>query len=267
MALALEEQGVRPQLVIGTSVGAVNGAWLAGGGSAGELTDIWRSLTRNQLFPMRPLSGLRAFTGRADHFVPDSGLRRLLRRHLRFSRLEEAPTPFNVVAADVRSGDQVILTHGPAMDAVLASAALPGVFPPVESAGRPLIDGGVVNNTPITTAIEAGATEVWVLSTGYSCALPSAPTTAFAMAMHAVALLVQQRLVLETSTRDYPIPVHLIPPPCPITVTPVDFSQTAELIERSAAGTRQWLGNDCPHAMPLHVPHRHTDEASLPHMR
>jgi NTE family protein len=114
-----------------------------------------------------------------------------------------------------------------------------------------------VNNTPITHAIDSGATEVWVLSTGYSCGLAKAPRGAVAMAMHSVALLVQQRLVLETASRHYDVLVHLIPPPCPISVTPIDFSRTAQLIERAHAGTRQWLNNGCPHAMPLTLHHAH----------
>ncbi|MDH3706188.1 MAG: hypothetical protein OES57_08985 [Acidimicrobiia bacterium] len=98
---------------------------------------------------------------------------------------------------------------------------------------------------------------MWVLSTGYSCGLAEPPDSAFAMAMHAVALLVQQRLVLETSGRDYPVPVWLIPPPCPITVTPIDFSQTAELIDLAAAGTRQWLDNGMADALPMLALHQH----------
>ncbi len=251
MAKALEAEGVRPDLIIGTSVGAINGGWLAGGGGPGELDQIWRSLRRSDLFPMRPLHGLRAFTGRASNLVPNARLRRLLTSHLTFARLEDAAVPLVVVAADAQSGREVLLREGPAVDAILASSALPAVFPPVLIGDRLLIDGGVVNNTPISTAIDAGATEVWVLSTGYSCALPAPPTTAVSMAMHAVALLVQQRLVLETRSRSYPVPVNLVPPPCPISVTPTDFSHTDELIDRAEAGTRQWLSNGCLHAMPL----------------
>jgi NTE family protein len=257
MAIALEEQGIKPDLVVGTSVGAINASWFAGGRPANGLADVWRSLRRNQLFPLRPLAGLRGFLGNTSHFVPNSGVRRLLGKHVRFERLEDAPIPFSVIAADARSGEEVVLRHGPAIDSIVASSALPAIFPPVEVNGQLLIDGGVANNTPITTAIEAGATEVWVLSTGYSCGLPEPPSSALAAAMHSVALLVQQRLVLETTMRDYRVPVHLIPPPCPITVTPIDFSLPDELIDRAASGTRQWLRNGRPNAMPLTVPHSH----------
>ena len=257
MATALAEANIQPDLIVGSSVGAINGAMLASAKPASELADIWRGLRRTDLFPLRPLVGLRGFVGRRSHFVPNTGLRRLLERHIEFAHLEHASVPFTVIATDVRSGDEVTLRTGPAVPAILASAALPSVFPPVEIGRRVLIDGGVVNNTPITHAIEAGATEVWVLSPGYSCALTQPPTSAIAMAMHAIALLVQQRLVLETAARDYAVPVHLIPPPCPISVSAIDFSQTRELIDRAHAGTRQWLANGCPDAMPLVVPHPH----------
>jgi NTE family protein len=258
MAQVLEEQSIRPDLIVGSSVGAINGAWLAGGGGATDLADLWRSLRRSHLFPTRPVLGLRAFLGRADHYVPDSGLRRLLERHVQFAYLEDAPIRLAVVTTAVPSGEEVVLQEGPAVQAILASAAIPGVFPPVRVGDRLLIDGGVVNNTPITVAIELGASEVWVLSTGYSCALSTVPTTAFAMLMHSIALMVQRRLVLELAGRDYDVPVHLIPPPCPIDVSPVEFGQTAELIERAVTGTRQWLANGQPDALPLLTPHVHT---------
>lgn len=251
MLLALEEEGVRPDLIAGTSVGAINGAWLASGRSAENLASIWQGLRRSDLFPMRPLVGLRGFVGRRSHFIPDSGLRRLLEKHLTFARLEDAAVPFLVITTDARSGEEVILRTGSAVEAILASAALPGVFPPVELDGQILIDGGVANNTPITRAIEAGATEVWVLAPGYACGLSDPPAGAIALALHAVNLLVQQRLVLEIATRDYPVPVHLIPPPCPISVSPTDFSQTDELIERSRLTAREWLASGRPSEMPL----------------
>lgn len=255
MAQALAEADIHPDIVVGTSVGALNAAWFAGGGSADGLQKVWLQLERRDLFPLRPLLGLRAFLGRAQNFVPADGLRAVLEQNLTYDRLEQAELPFTVLAADARTGHEVALTEGPAVDSILASRALPGIFPPVEINGRLLIDGGIVNNTPITTAIEAGATDVWVLSTGYSCALPAPPGNPLALALHSIGLLVQQRLTIETRTRTYPVPVHMIPPPCPITVTPMDFSQTADLIERARSGTRQWLNNGQPHALPLHKSH------------
>lgn len=257
MLQALNEAGVIPDLVIGTSVGAINGAWVAGGGSADDLADIWRGLRREDMFPFRPLLGLQAFLGRTHHFIPSDGLRAILRKHVVFDRIEEAAIPFAVLATDAQTGGEVMMRSGSAIESILASSALPGIFPPVEIDGRPLIDGGIVNNTPITTAIEAGASEVWVLSTGYSCALASPPRHPLALAMHSIGLLVQQRLVLETRGRDYPVPVHLVPPPCPVDVSPMDFSATEDLIRRARIGTERWLANGRPFALPMTTAHRH----------
>jgi len=261
MALALEEAGIEPDIIVGASVGAINGAWLASGRPVEGLAAIWRELRRSDLFPLRPLVGLRGFAGRRSHFVPNTGLRRLLERNLDFAYLEDAATPLTVIASDARSGEEVALDRGPLIPALLASAAIPAVFPPVPIGDRLLIDGGIVNNTPITRAIEAGATEVWVLSPGYSCALTRPPSAAIAMGLHSVALLVQQRLVLEITNRRYSVPVHLIPPPCPITALPTDFSQSDDLIKRGYAGTRTWLSAGRPDAMPLY-PHHHEDLAA-----
>jgi NTE family protein len=256
MTLALEQADIRPDLIVGTSAGALNGSWLASGRDASGLIELWHGLERRSLFPLHPLLGLRAFLGRIDHFVPNTGLRRLLDRQLGFSRMEDAPVDFAVLATDILSGDEAVLQTGSAIEAVLASSALPGIFPPVRIDGRLLFDGGIANNTPISTAIDLGADEVWVLSTGYSCGLRTPPDSALALALHGVGLLVQQRLVRETQ-RTYDVPVHLIPPPCPVDVSPADFSQTHELIAMAHAGTQQWLANGRPTAQPLVVPHIH----------
>ncbi len=256
MLRALEEEGIAPDAVFGASVGAMNAAFVAGGGTSEELASIWRGLNGREMFPIRLALGLRAFLGQSNHFVPNSGVRRVLNRHLPFRRLEDAPIPLSVQTTDALTGDEVVLSSGPTVEAILASIALPGVFPPVTIDDRTLIDGGIANNTPINTAIAAGATEVWVLSTGYSCGVAEMPTSGLGFMLHAVALLVQQRLVAETSKANYPVPVHLIPPPCPIMVGPTDFSATDHLIDDAYRGTRQWLSDGMPFALPL-IGHRH----------
>lgn len=252
MAMALAEREITPDIIIGTSVGAINGAWLAGGRSALDLAHVWHELERGDLFPMRPLLGLRAFIGRSTHFVPDTALRATLTRHLPFRRIEDAATPLIVVAADALSGEEVLLTSGNAVDAITASASLPAIYPParveVDGVERLLVDGAIVNNTAITAAIDAGATEVWVLSSGYSHDLGALPETALAAALHAVSLMVQRRFVLEMAANIYDVPIHLIPPPRPVLVSPVDFSQSGDLIKRAADQARTWLDSGEPHA-------------------
>ena len=225
MLQALDAENIAPDIVLGTSVGAMNAAFIAGGGTCDELAAIWHGLRGSSMFPVNPVLGLQAFLGKKPNFVSNAGVRRVLRHNLPFDQLEDAVLPITVMATEIQTGAEVRLTEGPAIQAILASTSLPGVFPPVNIGGRSLVDGGIANNTPISAAIEAGATEVWVLNTGYSCALEAPPKTAFAAALQSVGLLVQQRLLVETQNTDYPVPVHLIPAPCPISVSPTDFSK------------------------------------------
>ena len=130
-------------------------------------------------------------------------------------------------------GAEVLLSRGPLVDAVLASAAIPGVLPAVEWEGRLLIDGGVVDNTPISHAIGLGAREVYVLPTGGPCELTAAPRGALAMLMHATGLMVSQRFAAEAASVPERIDVVVLPPPCPIDVQPMDFGHARRLMDRA----------------------------------
>ncbi|WP_343602845.1 patatin-like phospholipase family protein [Mycobacterium sp.] len=262
MLLGLAEAGIVPELVVGTSVGALNGGWAASRpdvGGIGELADLWRSLTRNDIFPTRPIVGLLGFLGWRSNLVPAAGLRQLLSDHLGFARLEDAPIPLHVVATDVLSGCDVLLSTGDAVDAIAASAAIPAVFPPVHINGRALIDGGVVNNTPLSHAVALGADLIWVLPTGYSCALPEPPKGVTAMALHALALAVNQRLAVDVARFEDAVDLRVVPPLCPLGISPIDFTHTAQLIERSHTATREWLATRHPVTgqAALLAPHRH----------
>ncbi len=244
MLQALSAEGVRPDLIVGASVGAVNGAWVAGDPSPesmDRLATLWARIDRNDVFPLQPFRGLLGFLGRQQSLISDSGLRRLVRENLTFDRLEEAPIPFHTVVVDVLSGRDVRLSGGDATDAIVASAAIPGVFPPVVIDGRPYMDGGVVNNTPISAAHELGADEIWVLPAGYACALSEAPESTLGMALHGLNLLVQHRLAADVARYEPLVDLRVVPPLCPVTVSPADFSQAADLVERARQATEQWL--------------------------
>ena len=258
MLLALYEQGIVPDLLVGTSVGAVNAAWIAGHpdrGGAEELARVWRSVRRADVFPSALLPGLLGFVGHRDHLVPPDRFRALLREHLTFERLEDAPIPVHVVTTDVLTGDEVLMSRG---DVVDASAAIPGIFPPVRVGDRILVDGAVANNIPITHAVERGATTVYVLTSGYACALAAPPRGALGVALHAVSLLVQQRLSSEVARLERDVDLRVVPPLCPLSVTPLDFSHTDELIERARSTTRQWLARR-GHGQTSSLVHPHAD--------
>jgi NTE family protein len=128
---ALYERGIRPDLLVGTSVGAINAAFVASRPqtvrSARHLQGIWRGLSRSQVFPANPLTAGLGLLGLRDHSVAVGSLRRLLRSH-QVELLEDASIPLHVLAADVMSGEEVLLSEGPAVDAILASPRSPACF-------------------------------------------------------------------------------------------------------------------------------------------
>src|SRR3954469_17143768 len=245
MLRALSDHGIRPDLVVGTSVGAVNGAFVAGRGltaeTVDELAELWLGMRRGQVFPVEPGTGLLGFLGARRNLVPGSGLRRLLARHTDHDRLEDLPIPLHVIACAVLAGREVRLSGGPLVDAVMASAAIPGVLPPVEWDGRLLIDGGVLDNTPISHAIELGADEIYVLPTGGPCELTEPPRGALGMVVHATSLMVAPRFTHEALAHAGRAGLVILPPPCPLHVQPMDFGHAEELMERAEAEARAFL--------------------------
>jgi len=254
MLQALSERHILPDAVFGASAGAFNAAWVAGDPTlAGldELAQIWISLRRNDIFPLRPVTGLLGFLGRRSSLVSADGARSLVARHVRFERLEDAPIPLCVIATEVISGKEIALTRGDAVDAILASAAIPGVFPPVVINERLLMDGAVVNNTPISNAIDAGATRIYVLPTSYACTLTEAPSSALAVTLQAISLLVQQRLIEDVKELEGAVDLRVIPPLCPLAIAPTDFTHARELIDEARVRAGHWLddiaANESPH--------------------
>lgn len=263
MLKALTRAGLTPDLVVGASVGALNGAYFAAQPTdegIQRLERIWTRLQRADVFPVSLFSSLLAILGRRDHLVAPARLRRLLESELPCENLEEAKIPCHVVATDVLDGTEVAIASGSLASALLASAAIPAVFPPVAHAGRRLMDGGVANNTPISTALSLGAKRVVVLPTGMSCALPRPPRGAVAVALHALNLLVMRQLLSDIEHYSTRVELIVVPPLCPVTASAYDFSQTAELIHRAEATTRLWLrqnGLEPAGAPPQLLPHDH----------
>jgi NTE family protein len=264
MLLALADRRISPDLLVGSSVGALNAAFVAGRpGHRGieELARVWSRLRRHDVFPTDVRRLARALTGGTNGLADPRPLRELVARELTFARLEDAPWPLAVVATEVTTGREVVLTEGPSVDAVMASAALPGVFPPVEVAGHLLMDGGVVNNSPISVARSLGATTIFVLPTGYACALEGPPRTPLAMAMHAVTVAIQRRLlqdVHDLQSADVDLDLRVAPPLCPVSVSPVDFRSSTRLIARAREATRAWLDRPVAQDQAAHLAlHRH----------
>ncbi len=265
MLKALTRLGLVPDFVVGASVGAINGTYFAmepNEQGVARLERVWLRIRRSHIFPLSAAGGILAVFGRRNHLVTPAVLRALIESELPGQKLEDARIPCYVVATDVLTGSEIALASGPVVTALLASAAIPAVFPVVSIDGRHLIDGGVANNTPISTAVDLGATRIVVLPTGMSCALAGPPRGAVALALHALNLLIMRQLSNDIERFGDRAELIVLPPLCPLTTNAYDFSHTHELIHRAEAATRLWLkqnglhGHGAPHEL---QPHRHGD--------
>ncbi len=242
MLRALMHAGVSADFVVGSSVGAMNAAYFAGAPNAAgvdKLEKIWRGLRRHDVFPLR-LRSVLGFMGGADNLIDPSNLRRLIEHHIPFQNLENAPIPVHVVATNL-GGAAVCLSSGPAVEAILASAAIPAAFPSVRVGEHDLIDGAVGSNTPIITAATHGATRIIALPTGFACALHQPPKGAIARALHAITLLIAHQMVRDLRELVGKDDVFTVPSLCPLDASPYDFSRAGQLIEQAAENTRKWI--------------------------
>ncbi len=168
--------------------------------------------------------------------------------------------PLHVVASELVSGDEVLLSEGPVLDAIQASAAIPGIFPPVERHGQFLLDGGIANHTPVSTAVRLGAERLVVLPTGFTCAPEKPPCGALNMALHALNLVIARQLYNDLSTYSSQANSNVVPSLCPQKTHPLDFDRTADLIDQGYELTLQWLkGGGLERATEFGFlrPHRH----------
>lgn len=242
MLRELLKAGVRPDVVVGASVGALNASFFAGDPTpdgVDQLADIWRTLRRKDIFPMT-VGGALSWLRPRDGLFESTRMRTLIERHLPYRNLEDARIPVHVVATNL-GGASVRLSSGPAVDAILASAAIPIVFAPIKVGDEYLMDGAISGNTPILTAKELGATRLIVLPTGFACALHGPPPGAIARGLHALTLLVAHQMVRDLDLLAGTVDIHTVPTLCPLDVSPFDFSQTEALIARAADHTCEWL--------------------------
>jgi len=242
MLQVLTEHGFLPDRIYGSSVGAVNGVGFAGDPTSDgveRMTQIWRGMTRDNIYPQGRLHGPWRYLQQRDAVYTNTGLRSVIENGFAMDRLEDAVVPVEVVATSLSDGHEHWFTVGSAVEAVLASAAVPAVFPPVEIDGERFIDGGVVDNVPIRRAIESGATRIVVLLCAPPSYIPSAPRRPVEAMVNALLISIHARF-----TRDL---TH-IPPGVEVILcsggedTPTefdDFSATEHLIEQGRAAATE----------------------------
>ena len=260
MMLSLVNHGMTADMVVGSSVGALNGAFYAGDPTPSgieRLADIWRGLQRRDVFPLT-LRTLASFLWRRDFLIPHDGIRKLVDDHVPYRNLEDAKLPIHIVTTDIITGDSVVFSKGSAAEAIVASTAIPGAFEPVHYGDHYLADGALSSNTPVRIAVKQGARRLIILPTGHACANEAPPVGAVANALHALTLLIARQLVNELEDLGPEIAYFVVPPLCPLVGSPYDFSHTADHIERARQNTDDWIAaggltqREIPHELRPH---------------
>ncbi|MDO0930486.1 patatin-like phospholipase family protein [Streptomyces sp. DG2A-72] len=236
---ALEQRGFVPDMIIGTSVGALNGAIAAAhpDRAAPWLDHVWTQLRRREVYPLGYLSS------RASVFT-DRGLRRLIARAELLARIEQLTVPFTAVAMDLVTGAPALLDHGDLKSALLASAAIPGMLPPVDRDGRTLVDGGVIAYVPVLAAHKAGAASVVVVATGpESSPLPTTHPRrrASAIAARAGLLLLHHQIERDLHEVSQRIPTVVLPTGIESWPAPWDFGHSQRLISTASLTAGRFL--------------------------
>lgn len=250
MLQALDEAGVKPELILGTSIGAFNGSVIAddpGPSGVERLTAFWDEVTGADLFGGTLLGKMRSVATLKPALHETSDIRRILERVHGDRLIEDLVIPFQCVAASIERSAEHWFTTGPVVDAVLASSAVPALFPPVEIGGEHFYDGGLVNSVPLARAVELGASVIFVLQVGRVETALRPPER-----LHEAALIsfeIARRHRFATTMEHLPegIEVHLLPSGNPVAFDDrrqlrwSDTGSTAALIAGAYEASREYL--------------------------
>jgi len=233
MLQVLAEHGFVPDRVYGSSVGAVNGVAFAGDPTpegVAQMTRIWQGLSRDSIYPQGRLHGPWRYLQQRDSVYANTGLRAVVEAGFVCEHLEDAVVPVEVVAASLTDGQERWFTRGSAVEAVLASTAVPAIYPPVEIDGERFIDGGVVDNVPIGRAIDAGASRIVVLLCAPPTFTPAIPKRPAEAILNALLIAIHSRFPRDMANLPGGVEVILCVGPESATRDFDDFSTTEQLI-------------------------------------
>lgn len=250
MLRALIERSITPELIIGTSIGAVNGAMIAGDPSLAtidRMADLWASIGQKGMFDSSFFERIKTITQSGTYLQGNESLRRLLTDAFAVELIEDLAVPFQCVAASIEAAGIHYFERGPLVEAVLASSAVPGLLPPVEVDGQHYLDGGLVASIPLDRAINLGSTTVYVLQVGRVEAPLTVPSKPWEVAMVAFEISRRHRFIEALANVPSAVEVHVLPTGEPKAFNDLkqyrvsSSSMVAERIERSYEATCAYL--------------------------
>jgi NTE family protein len=254
MLRALTEAGIRPDLILGTSVGAVNGVFVAADPATAvqQLGEVWRDGVASEAFGGSLFGRVATLARSGTHLHSNEPLRRLLDELLPVARIEQLTVPFQCVAASIEQAAAHWFTSGPIVPAVLASAAVPGLLPPVQVGDEHFLDGGLVHSIPVGRAVKLGARTVYVLHVGRIERPLEPPRRPWEVGLVAFEIARRYRFAEDMAALPPEVTVHVLPAGTNekgrggelSQLRYRDVSRIDEHIERAYAASAAYLASD-----------------------
>ena len=226
-------KGFRPGRIVGTSVGALNGAFLAfhpTAAGAGKLVDIWRSLEKERYLHVNPVAIAYLLASRQTHLFSNEFLLDLIAAHAETDDFAATAVPFTVTATNLYTGRNEVFSRGSVSQAVLASTAIPSIFEPHMIGGQAYIDGGVVANLDLETAIDLGAKEILAIDLSH-CFELSSPENVAGVITRTVDIVMRDRVARDMATFSRKTKITLIQPEVEHGPGVGDFRNVVRLLE------------------------------------
>jgi NTE family protein len=249
MLRALADAGVRPDLVVGTSIGALNGVLVAAdpAGAADRLARMWQGEELRAAFSEKLWGRAARLVRSGTHLHSLEPLSRVLAGVLPGSEFSDLELPFQCVAANIEGATARWFSSGPVVPAVMASCAVPGLLPPVEIDGKHYFDGGLVDSIPVGRAVALGASTVYVLQVGRIESALAVPRRPWEVGLVAFEIARRHRFHEEMSSLPESVQVHVLPtggdrlPPGRAQFRYRDRSKVGLGIERAYAASASYL--------------------------
>jgi NTE family protein len=251
MLRALFEIDVTPDLVLGTSVGALNGAMVARDPTPtviDRLSDLWQDASTARAISDRPLRTMRRAVASRTHLYSADFMKDRLVEEFGDTTFEDLAVRFQVCAANIERAAEHWFTSGPLVEAIMASAAVPGLLPPAQVGDEHYLDGGIVNSIPLGRAIALGADRVFVLQVGRIDRPLKPPERPWEVARVSFEIARRHRFARELAEVPDDVEVHVLPargtsPRDDSLLAHRDFSKVRNRIDASYQASRDYLAD------------------------